>query len=555
MKTRRRPARGPRALAVALFLLAPMAARAAIVRVDILNDTGIEDGSAAHPYNTIQEGISHAGSGDRVLVAPGLYKETLLMKDGVSVQGAGARTTIIDGTGLQNSVVTFNGTRSSPILSGFTITGGAGDVAREVAGVPVRIGGGVLVLNSSPVITQNVITGNRIEDGYCLGGGIYVYSALSTPQILENVIALNRALSATVPGAGEGGGIYVVAKNGGVIISGNTVQLNEAATGGGILVQHIVAGAAQIDRNLIRGNAAAQGAGVLTHNPDGSGTTILNNLITGNASPAPGARGGGVRASAEGSGSFSIRSNTIAGNSVASDGGGLWLDDALSTASSVVANNILAGNGASQGGGIDHQLFHGTIRKNTLHANAGGDLSGGGSATLIDNALADPQFLALEPGSYQLAPGSPCIDTADAPSSPPGDIASFPRPFDGDFDLTARADRGAYEYPSGDVAGLQALSGGSIDWLALPGQESFNLYRGSLPRLAATGEHTQDPLVEPLAARICGLTPADLPWADPVALPPGGAVFYLATLVEDSWEGGLGETSLGLPRANLHPCP
>src|SRR5262245_13553840 len=191
---------------VAVLTLATLNGWAATIHVNISNETGVEDGTPAHPYDTIQEGIDGAAAGDKVQVAPGLYKETVLMKDGVSVVGSGPLSTTIDGNGLQNSVVTFERTRQSPLLSGFTIKAGHGDQISELNGVPVFAGGGVLILDSSAIVIGNVITQNSITQGYCLGAGIYVRANDAAPQILDNLISGNVAVSGNVPDSGEGGG-------------------------------------------------------------------------------------------------------------------------------------------------------------------------------------------------------------------------------------------------------------------------------------------------------------------------------------------------------------
>jgi len=545
---------------VAILAALPCAGLCADVFVDIANENDLlEDGSVAHPWDRIQEGIDAAASGDRVWVAPGSYKETVLMRDGVSLlsQG-GAAVTIIDGTGMPNSVVTFNSTRSSPILRGFTITGGSGDQRSGGA----RRGGGILILASSPVITQTVITGNVIDQEFALGGGIYIYSAVSAPVIVDNVIQDNVALSTTLPDSGKGGGIYAVAKNGDVILRGNRIQSNQAAQGGGIYVQNIFGASAQVEGNILRDNEAVEGGGIYSHDDNDSATTMVNNLIQGNGHAGTTAQGGGIRSSSGGSGAFSIFNNTLVANSVPGGAGGaLWLDSSSSSVTHLVGNNVVSGNTGSVGGGIEYQtslnpLFVLDIRSNTFHANAGGDLhdAGGSGAVLADNQFTDPRFLA--PGSYQLAPDSPCIDSADDTRAPSDDLVSFPRPFDGDGDMTPLSDRGAYEYPAGEVLGLAlGTDNDSVSWPVLALQDGFHLYRGSLARLEATGEYTQDPGVEPAAALFCGLSPVDVPVVDLYVPALGEVVFYVASQTLGGWEGSLGETSAGLPRSNAGLCP
>lgn len=78
----------------------------------------LEDGSAAHPFDEIQEGIDAAVSGDTVQVASGTYYENIILEDGVQLFGAGADVITIDGSGA-GSVV---GATDNSTISGFTIT-------------------------------------------------------------------------------------------------------------------------------------------------------------------------------------------------------------------------------------------------------------------------------------------------------------------------------------------------------------------------------------------------------------------------------------------------
>jgi hypothetical protein len=93
------------------------------VYVDV-RSTGLEDGSRLHPYNTIQEGINHAASGDTVLVAAGIYTGSIVMKSSVFVLGMGAYATTLgwwdDSSEHDEPVVRFEGVENSGI-SGFTL--------------------------------------------------------------------------------------------------------------------------------------------------------------------------------------------------------------------------------------------------------------------------------------------------------------------------------------------------------------------------------------------------------------------------------------------------
>ena len=77
-----------------------------VIYVDASNNTGIEDGTMGHPFNTIKEGINAASPGYQVMIKQGTYipddswsgnPHTLMLKAGVSLVGEGADITIIQG--------------------------------------------------------------------------------------------------------------------------------------------------------------------------------------------------------------------------------------------------------------------------------------------------------------------------------------------------------------------------------------------------------------------------------------------------------------------------
>lgn len=93
----------------------------------------------------------------------------------------------------------------------------------------------------------------------------------------------------------------------------------------------------------------------------------------------------------------------------------------------------------------------------------------------------------------------------------------------------------------------------SIAWTPETGLDSFDLYRGDLEVLQATGVYTQAPGSNPRAERHCGLT---TPAIQDAMLPPvGQTAFYLVAGVHGGVEGGLGTDSGGTPRPNANPCP
>jgi hypothetical protein len=91
------------------------------------------------------------------------------------------------------------------------------------------------------------------------------------------------------------------------------------------------------------------------------------------------------------------------------------------------------------------------------------------------------------------------------------------------------------------------------EWQAEAGYTTWNSYRGSLAVLRATGQYTQAPGSNPLAARDCGLSD---PYVFDLTEPgPGEVAFTLVTGVAGGVESGLGTNSAGAPRPNANPCP
>jgi len=252
---------------------------------------------------------NRVAAGGTVSVAAGTYRETITLKPGVKVQGAGAETTIIDGNGT-GPVVTADGAAigDTVVLSGFTVTGGQ---AASGAGITIRNG-------AAPLIENNTIRNNTAD----FGGAMHIDA--SAPTVRDNTIRDNTATS-------NAGGIYVW--QGAPAISGNTIEGNSSGWGGGLFV-------------------------------NGSAGTISGNIIQENTATAG---GGGIQV--YGLATCAISGNTIESNSASPTepmgGGGLNIDVAASpvlSANVVRDNTGLAGAGINLGGtGSGTLTAHGNV--------------------------------------------------------------------------------------------------------------------------------------------------------------------------------------------------
>jgi hypothetical protein len=135
----------------------------------ILSDPN-EDGTAEHPYDSIQEAIEVAEDGHKIVVRSGTYTETIdFLGKSVHVTGFDPNVEfqrnqpcpIIDAN-YQDTVVTCaSGEDPNAQLSGFTITRGFG-----------RYAGGIFCSGSHPRISNCLIVGNRSESLFG-GGAVY----------------------------------------------------------------------------------------------------------------------------------------------------------------------------------------------------------------------------------------------------------------------------------------------------------------------------------------------------------------------------------------------
>lgn len=144
-------------------------------------------------YPSIQSAIMASSNGDEVIVAPGVYPETIrFMGKSITVRSSGGATmTIIDATGLNNSAVRFIDfeTRSA-MLIGFTITGGTGEPINAME----ASGGGILIRNSSPTILNCIVRQNFARGLQCqVGGGGGAFCAQGAPLFVNCIFDRNSA--------------------------------------------------------------------------------------------------------------------------------------------------------------------------------------------------------------------------------------------------------------------------------------------------------------------------------------------------------------------------
>jgi subtilisin family serine protease len=179
-----------------------------------------ENGSIEHPFDAIQEAITVASSGDRIIVLDGTYtgtgnKNIDFGGKAVTVRSEnGPEVTVIDCENLDRGFYFHSGEGADSVVAGLTVTNG------NVSHWPqLENGGGIFCDNSSPKIINCKISGNI---AYVWGGGIFCKNS-SSPGIINCAFSGNQTFS-----MGAGGGIvcdhYSSPTLTNCTFSGNSVQ-------------------------------------------------------------------------------------------------------------------------------------------------------------------------------------------------------------------------------------------------------------------------------------------------------------------------------------------
>ncbi|MDT8301335.1 MAG: right-handed parallel beta-helix repeat-containing protein [Sedimentisphaerales bacterium] len=166
----------------------------------------IENITVGRKYNTIQRAIDNAGTGEEIVVGPGIYQyfedidfkgKALTLRSTNPDDPVVVAATVINGTG-HGPVVTFSHAEdANSVLAGFTITGG---------------NAGIYCSGTSPLITSCNIVGNigagiELHDGsnpaitYCdivsnTGSGLAMLDILGGRNIIYNKPAITNCLIA-----------------------------------------------------------------------------------------------------------------------------------------------------------------------------------------------------------------------------------------------------------------------------------------------------------------------------------------------------------------------
>jgi predicted outer membrane repeat protein len=417
-----------------LYDTVDMGADEVLIRIWYVDDDGDPANgcsSWADACPNLRDVLNQAADGDEVWVAAGTYKPdffdtrrhlTFKLKDGVGVYGGFAATEtdreqrdpaanlsllsgdLDDSSSLNDSdayhVVDGSGVDGYTVLDGFTISGGN---ANGDATADYDHGGGLYILDGSPVLTDLIFSGNFGAGG----GGLYA-EGNGTPTITD------------------------------VLFTGNDAQF-----GGGI---YNAAGSLPTLANLtFSGNSATYGGGLYI---DRSNPTLTNAAIWNNSVSTA---GGGLFVN---EGSPTLINVTVSGNSATNYGGGIYNQRSSPT----VVNSIVWGNSASTFPAMYNDV------ESTPTISYSDIQDSGGSGTGWDTGLGtdgggnlddDPRLVDATNGDLRLTYHSPAIDAGNSLSvTTSTDLADNPRM------MGAAVDMGAYEVEQNTVT-----VSGSETWL------------------------------------------------------------------------------------------
>ena len=404
-------------------------------------------------YPTIQAAIDEAISGDEIVVAPGLYKESinfngknLILRSTDPEDPGVVASTIIEGVAGAETVL-LGGAGKSAVLAGFTITGR---------------GRGITGDYSEATIRNNRILGHSTVDPYS-GDGHGGAMTQCDGSIVGNTILWNKSQ--------RGGALYgcdgSIARN--VICNNTNTALLEcnATIEDNIISDNLGDGLQDCDRkilnnhicgNLWRGLRTCHGTisgNIITNNNDGGlldcNGIIIENIISHNSS---------VDSAGVSSSVGQVISNLICWNSASRNVGGVYTnagivrnnmifsnsagdhDGGVGVNGGILEGNTIFGNSAgSYWGGIGSSESKATLRNNIIWGNTAPrypqlfaeatpsycciqDWEGGG----IGNISADPRLRNPDRGDFSLLPTSPCIDAGGYVADLSVDFEGDPRP-------------------------------------------------------------------------------------------------------------------------------
>jgi len=344
-------------------------------------------------HRSVQAAVDAVGAGGTVFVRAGTYVENVTVSRAVTLTGAGAHVTEIDGNRAGPALTVAAGAKVA--VSGLALVRGQGvQNAGELTLTEVSVafnaglrGGGIFNTGTLTVVGGTVSSNVALEDH---GGGIH--NAGGTVVLRQTTVAGNTANGRS--GDGYGGGVF---SSGSLTVEDSLVTSNESRFGGGVAnnggrlalarsnlvgnraefggALYTAGGQAAIEGGNLLANLATIGGGVYQRGP----LRLTNARIAQNVASGANAFGGGILNNGS---ELVVRGGAIAENESTS-GGAIYAYKPEARVD--LAQTTLSGNKASFGGGLLQQ--QGTAVLDGVSVTGNASFADGGGAFLVEGVL------------------------------------------------------------------------------------------------------------------------------------------------------------------------
>ncbi|MEI7743417.1 MAG: choice-of-anchor Q domain-containing protein, partial [Chloroflexota bacterium] len=318
---------------------------------------GGNTGCADPGYNTIADAVAEANAGGTVHICPGTYNlaETVVITvDNLTLEGADAATTIIDGANDGSPVQLFDAIGESITVTGLTLQNG------------LASNGGGAVRAGSITVADSSFVDNRNTSASAGGGAIF---ANTTATVTNSTFDGN--LSQSFPGGAVGANATLRATD-------STFLGNLAAMGGGALASFsaIFVHGSTFTANESTGDGSLGGAIAGADMVDISDSTFTTNSSV---------SGGGAVAAA---GPMVVTGSTFSGNQSDDQAGAIYGEATIEVIGSTFsANHALAGGGAIAAWNDAITIANSTFSANTASDNGGAIIAGANTVTLTNSTF------------------------------------------------------------------------------------------------------------------------------------------------------------------------
>ncbi len=305
------------------------------------------------PANNLQAAINQAAEGDRLVLGPGLYNDTVTITKALTIEGAGVDETEISGAFLGDTVIVISGVsgdgvtiKSLTISNGTTPAGGGNGIGYPADGGGISVNSSVATIEDCKFVdgmsndeagalsfaySTGIVRNCEFSNNHADGGGGALYAHLGSLELDACVFELNTS--------GGGGAVYINCP----FEIRNTVFTDNSSTSvaGGLRLLNYDG---LLEGCTISGNSGTDGGAIYaTSNPS---LIVRSCDFNTNMSTPTDSDGGAIRAASVG---LTIEDSTFTRNTSGANGGAIYKDGSRALN---VSRTRFHGNASTRGGGV-----------------------------------------------------------------------------------------------------------------------------------------------------------------------------------------------------------